>query len=326
MTTTPAVPEEAVDDFSGQEILEILAATGVRLFEIDANRNLTRLVPPNPAATPSLLARDVRGFVDPLAPFSEHAEIAHAIAAREPFKDLLIPINVGTATRTMRVSGNPRFDEAGVYRGCRGIAVDAGTPKELDGQMSPQLRQSLANALGLIVGLGQFLQQDMPIDRRHVDYLTRLLAAAGTARNIVAASSGSPAPTIGGVADPARDPHEKAGAPNATHKRILLVHETPEVADLIAIALDRTGFETAVCRDAAEAFEVLLEDKTVWDVLITTAGNASIDGTSLIGYAKGLRAETLYIVCDQPDPQRRRKRKPTSAVHGRSTRALSRSS
>src|SRR4029077_9499524 len=135
----------------------------------DADRRLTRLIPAS-ATSGALLARDVRGFVDPLAALREHSESAPSIGTRAPFRAPLIPIDVGRGSRMMRISGHPRFDATGAYQGCRGIAVETEGPPDTAEAVSPQLRQSLANALGLIVGFAKFLQQALPVERCHRDY------------------------------------------------------------------------------------------------------------------------------------------------------------
>jgi CheY-like chemotaxis protein len=281
---------------------DALAATGAWVYETDAARILRRLSPIATPASAALIGRDMRSLFDPLSPISEHARMARAIEARQPFTDLLMPISHGTGPKLLRVSGAPFFDAAGTFSGYRGLAIDAATtgyrPDAAVELIAPDVRHALVNTLGLIVGFGHLLQDDLPGSAAQ-EYIARILIAAATARNIVVASSRSL------ERDAARNGPQPVRVVTAqgaaSRRRVLLVHEIAEIADLLSIAFDRAGFESAVCRDGAEAIEILEEDPALWDVLISDAANAATGRTGLLYRAKQLRPDLLCVVCAEPE-------------------------
>jgi len=269
---------------------DALAATGAWVYETDADRILCRLSPIATPAGAALIGRDMRSLFDPLSPISEHARMARAIEARQPFTDLLMPISHGTGPKLLRVSGAPFFDAEGAFSGYRGLAIDAATtgyrPDAAVELIAPDVRHALVNTLGLIVGFGHLLQDDLPGSGAQ-EYIARILIAAATARNIVAASS--------------RSRERATDADTGGPQPVLLVHEIAEIADLLSIAFDRAGFESAVCRDGAEAIEILEEDPALWDVLISDAANAASGRAGLLYRAKQLRPDLLCVVCAEPE-------------------------
>ena len=277
---------------------DALAASGAWVYETDANRILRRLSPAPTPAVAALIGRDIRSLFDPLSPLGEHARIARAFEARERFGDLLMPYDAGTGKKLLRVSGAPFYDSRGVFCGYRGLAIDAQTtgyrPDATVALMAPDLRHALVNVLGVIVGFGHLLQDELPAGSGQ-DYVARLLLAAATARNIVAASASA-------AASPADDAQTVRLLPptEGVRRRVLLVNEMPEVADLLSIAFERAGFESAVCRDAAEVIEILVEDATLWDVLVTDAANARTLDVGLLHRVKTLKPDLLCVVCDEP--------------------------
>jgi hypothetical protein len=281
---------------------DALAATGAWAYETDVDRILRRLSPVLTPAGAALIGRDMRSLFDPLSPISEHARMARAIAARQPFTDLLMPVALGGGTKLLRVSGAPFFDAKGGFRGYRGLAIDAAAtgyrPDAAVELMAPDVRHALVNTLGVIVGFGHLLQDDLPAGAAQ-DYVARILLAAATARNIVAAST-----RANDVATDAAGPQPVrvvSGRQAQPHRRVLLVHEITEIADLLSIAFERAGFESAVCRDAAEAIEILEEDPALWDVLITDGANAAGGPAGLLHCAKALRPDMLRVVCAEPE-------------------------
>jgi CheY-like chemotaxis protein len=283
---------------------DALAATGAWAYETDAARILRRLSPIATPAGAALIGRDMRSLFDPLSPISEHARMARAIEARQPFTDLLMPISHGTGPRLLRVSGAPFFDAAGGFSGYRGLAIDAATtgyrPDAAVELIAPDVRHALVNTLGLIVGFGHILQDDLPGSGAQ-EYIARILIAAATARNIVAAS-GRNRERAGDADTGGPQPVRVVTAQAAPlRRRVLLVHEIAEIADLLSIAFDRAGFESAVCRDGAEAIEILEEDPALWDVLISDAANAASGRAGLLYRAKQLRPDLLCVVCAEPE-------------------------
>jgi hypothetical protein len=280
---------------------DALAATGAWVYETDAERILRRLSPITTPAGAALIGRDIRSLFDPLSPLSEHARMARAIQARQPFTDLLMPIDLGAGSKLLRVSGVPFTDSQGVFRGYRGLAIDAAAtgwrPDATVELIAPDVRHALVNTLGLIVGFGHLLQDELP-DGNPQGYVARILLAAATARNIVAASCRVQA----GATDAVGPQAVRLVAPYGAHprRRVLLVHEIVEIADLQSIAFDRAGFESAVCRDSTEALEILEENASLWDVLITDGANAASGHAGLLQRAKRLKPDMLCVVCDEP--------------------------
>jgi hypothetical protein len=294
------VRDTATDGSFAAATTDALAAAGAWVYETDAARILQRL---SPAATPAIAAlvgRDIRSLFDPLSPLGEHARIERAFAARERFTDLLMPLDSGNGRKLLRVSGAPFHDSRGVFLGYRGLAIDAQTtgyrPDATVSLIAPDLRHALVNVLGVIVGFGHLLQDELPAGPAQ-HYVARVLLAAATARNIVAVSTSAAAPASAPRAEPVR----VVEVPAEARRRVLLVNEIPEIADLLSIAFDRAGFESAVCRDAAEVIEILVEDAALWDVLVTDAANARTLDVGLLHRVKTLKPDLLCVVCDEPE-------------------------
>jgi two-component system cell cycle sensor histidine kinase/response regulator CckA len=64
--------------------------------------------------------------------------------------------------------------------------------------------------------------------------------------------------------------------------RVLVVDDDEDFADMVAIALGRAGYETAVVNDPAAALDVVGEDPTVWDLVITDYTMPGMNGVQLI--------------------------------------------
>ena len=292
-------------DADDRAVAGALAVAGAWFFRVDARHVIREVFPVTVMARAALIGRDIRSFIDPLDPLNEHPRMARAFLAREPFRDLVIPFNLGNGRRLLRVSGAPIHDEQGDFAGYRGLAIDAaGAPARPDADvslMAPDLQHALTNTLGVVMGFAQFLVHDAPSDSPQAEYAARILVAAGTARNIVAASRApSGLPNAGG--DPCgRVPSNGKAEPQRRVGRVLLVHEVPQLGDLLAIAFERAGFESAVCRDATEALEVLHEDPGLWDVLVTTAAGSAPGAAALIRHARALKPGLLCVVCDEPE-------------------------
>ncbi len=291
--TEPRAPRApAADD----AIAAALATAGAWFFQIDAERLIRDVFPVDRSVKAALVGRDIRSFIDPLDPLDEHPRMTRAFRDRTPFRDLLMAADFGSGNRLLRISGEPVYGPDNAFAGYRGLAVDvtntSARPDTNVGLLAPDLRQALTNTLGVIAGFAQFLAQDMPADSAQAVYAARILVAAGTARNIVMASRDRGA---------ARGVPEAGDPPCMTHPergpaRVLVVHSIPEIGDLLSIAFDRAGFEAAVCRDGAEAAEILDEDPGLWDVLVTTG----VTGAALIRHGRSLNHELLCVVCDEP--------------------------
>lgn len=103
------------------------------LWQTDPNRCLTHVSPRFAAALGVELA-DLEGkqFVRVLAGDAWEAgnfasglrELAEKLKRRESFKDLVIPVNIGGATRWWELSASPRLDDRGAFLGFRGVGSD----------------------------------------------------------------------------------------------------------------------------------------------------------------------------------------------------------
>ncbi|MBV8165313.1 MAG: hypothetical protein JO021_00880, partial [Alphaproteobacteria bacterium] len=212
-----------------------------------------------------------------------------------PFRDVLMPFNRGQGVRRLRVSGDPIYDRRGVFLGYRGLAIDtAGGPAPTDaaGLLAPDLRDGLVNALGVVIGFARFLEDDLPAHGAQAGYAARIRIAADAARALILGATPAPAAVSPEVAE--------VGPRAAPHGGVLVVHEDPEIGDLLSIAFDRAGFECGVCREGLEAVEILTEDPALWDALVTTADTATLDGAAIMRRAKVLRPDLLCVVFDEP--------------------------
>ncbi len=57
-------------------------------------------------------------------------ELAEKLKAREPFRDLLLPVYVDGAERWWEMAASPRFDDRGAFRGFRGVGSDVTEQRE----------------------------------------------------------------------------------------------------------------------------------------------------------------------------------------------------
>jgi diguanylate cyclase (GGDEF)-like protein/PAS domain S-box-containing protein len=107
--------------------------TGDGLWEIDAQRRVVR-ANPRFAVAIGCDPKTINGmpFLQVLAGPTWEAgnfasglrELAEKLKAREPLRDLLLPVYVDGEERWWEMSASPRFDEAGVFNGFRGVGSD----------------------------------------------------------------------------------------------------------------------------------------------------------------------------------------------------------
>jgi hypothetical protein len=296
-------------DSDAGDIAGALRAAGTWYYQIDDRHIIQEVFPVSAMVRAILIGRDIRSFVDPLGPLNEHPRMARAFQAREPFRDLILPFDLGKGRRLLRVSGQPIHDRRGRFTGYRGLAFDASAfgarPDSTVALIAPDLQRALTNALGVAMGFAQFLHADAAPDSTQAEYATLVLTALGAARDIVAASRRPPdAPCAETPASEGRAswllPCAGASRQLARCGRVLLVQEAAEIADLQAIAFERAGFEAAVCRNGTEAIEILDEHPDLWDVLVTTAAGSPPGGAALIRHARTCKPRLLCVVCDEP--------------------------
>jgi diguanylate cyclase (GGDEF)-like protein len=98
------------------------------LLELDALGRLSHVTPrfadvarrrPADMAGQPLLA-----LLDPVQSGATTAALTHAMAARQPFRDLVVPVPLGRELRWWSLSGTPRFAAGGVFAGYRGVGRD----------------------------------------------------------------------------------------------------------------------------------------------------------------------------------------------------------
>jgi diguanylate cyclase (GGDEF)-like protein len=77
-----------------------------------------------------LLAPAPSGATPPVATLWRHIE------RRRPFRDILIPVQIGRNARYWSLSGKPIFDSAGVFAGYRGVGSDVTEKKQSEDRLS----------------------------------------------------------------------------------------------------------------------------------------------------------------------------------------------
>jgi diguanylate cyclase (GGDEF)-like protein len=103
------------------------------LWEIDAQRRVAR-ANPRFAVAVGVDPKQINGmpFLQVLAGQTWEAgnfapglhDLAEKLKGREAFRDLLLPVFVGEEERWWEMSASPRFDEAGIFIGFRGVGSD----------------------------------------------------------------------------------------------------------------------------------------------------------------------------------------------------------
>jgi CheY-like chemotaxis protein len=79
-------------------------------------------------------------------------------------------------------------------------------------------------------------------------------------------------------------------------ERILIVDDEPDLADMLAIGLERLGYEVASSNESREALQAFREDPTAWDVLVADQVMPGLKGTALIAAVKRLRPDLKAIL------------------------------
>lgn len=95
------------------------------LFEFDQHRNLTfvsnRFAEAANSTVEALLGRR---WLSLFTDRRSAAPLFRAVARREPFRDVVVRVRVADQDRFWSLSGTPKFDAAGAYRGYRGVGSD----------------------------------------------------------------------------------------------------------------------------------------------------------------------------------------------------------
>lgn len=133
---------------------DLVALAADWYWEQDAMLRFTRLAVASPAAPYNLqpyLGRLRRELPDARALTMTWEEHDAVLAARQPFHDFQYAFTFEARTRYVSVSGEPRFDAAGVFRGYRGTARDVSNLWLQRGQL-----EDARALLGVAAVLGHF--------------------------------------------------------------------------------------------------------------------------------------------------------------------------
>jgi PAS domain S-box-containing protein len=107
-----------------------------------------------------------------------------------------------------------------------------------------------------------------------------------------------PAATIAPVAAPAATSGSPPGSdiPRG-RERVLIVDDERQVADMLAHALERLGYDVAACESGDEALEVLSECPDAFDLVISDQMMPGLTGQQLAQRASWLRPDLPFLLC-----------------------------
>ncbi|MFZ4381348.1 MAG: putative bifunctional diguanylate cyclase/phosphodiesterase [Sandarakinorhabdus sp.] len=98
------------------------------LLELDAAGQLThvtsRFADVARRRRADLLGQPLLALLDPAQGGATMAALAYAIRARQPFRDLVVPVPLGRDLRWWALSGTPKQDATGMFTGFRGVGRD----------------------------------------------------------------------------------------------------------------------------------------------------------------------------------------------------------
>ncbi|HMK68373.1 MAG TPA: PAS domain S-box protein, partial [Stellaceae bacterium] len=80
-------------------------------------------------------------------------------------------------------------------------------------------------------------------------------------------------------------------------ERVLVVDDEVVMTDVITMALDRLGYETAAVNDPQEALEIFGEDPAAWDVVVSDQVMPGMKGLTLVQRLKAIRPSLRCILC-----------------------------
>jgi PAS domain S-box-containing protein len=90
---------------------------------------------------------------------------------------------------------------------------------------------------------------------------------------------------------------EGQGADLRGGERVLIVDDETDITDMLAIGLERLGYEVAALNDPGEALEAVRDAPAAWDVVITDHIMPGMQGVSLVRELKSLRPDLIVILC-----------------------------
>jgi CheY-like chemotaxis protein len=81
------------------------------------------------------------------------------------------------------------------------------------------------------------------------------------------------------------------------NERVLIVDDEPDMADMLAIGLDRLGYDVAAVNDSLEALSVFEEDPTAWDAVVADQLMPHMRGVELLHRLKTVRPTLKTVLC-----------------------------
>ena len=92
-----------------------------------------------------------------------------------------------------------------------------------------------------------------------------------------------------------------AAAPPVTHTpagpaSLLVVDDEINITDMLAIGLERLGYEVTCCNDPAEALRAFEQDPGAWDIVITDHAMPGLTGAALIERIKAIRPDCPTVL------------------------------
>ncbi len=144
-------------------------------------------------------------------------------------------------------------------------------------------------------GLGLSVVQRLVLSHEGAIVVTTRSGAGTTFDIILPVNGGSERGIVEAVT---RDEPAVSQAPLAEVKgRVLVVDDDLHFGDMMSTALDRAGYEVAICTRPREAIDVLSQRPQGWDVLVTDQTMPEMSGLELIGHLRALNPNLRCILC-----------------------------
>jgi PAS domain S-box-containing protein len=97
---------------------------------------------------------------------------------------------------------------------------------------------------------------------------------------------------LAGPPTPSRDTDDAPPGPAS----LLVVDDEINITDMLAIGLERFGYEVTCCNDPAEALHAFEQDPGAWDIVITDQTMPGLTGAALIARIKAIRPDCPTIL------------------------------
>lgn len=79
--------------------------------------------------------------------------------------------------------------------------------------------------------------------------------------------------------------------------RVLVVDDDEDFSDMIAVGLERRGFDVTVCGDPKVALNAIEENPNAWDIIVSDQTMPKMKGSELIASIKAHRPELPCVIC-----------------------------